>query len=56
MDYDDSVIQDMTWCCPDSDVTPLDYIYSVNKTFACNPGECLVYSGISYEILGFVIA
>jgi len=55
-DYEDSVIQEMTWSHPDKDVTPLEYIYSINKTFICEPGECLVYSGVAYEILGLVLA
>ena len=41
---------------PNHDPTPIDELYALNKTFICEPGDCVYYSGINYILLGFVLA
>jgi CubicO group peptidase (beta-lactamase class C family) len=55
-DYDDELIQNMTFADPALDISPFDYLHIQNKSLACDPGSCMFYSSINYIIAGFVLA
>lgn len=55
-DYDDNGMTQWTINHPNEDFSPLDYLWSLNKTWMCEPGKCEYYSSNGYEILGFVLA
>ena len=55
-DYNDIAMENWTWNHPDGDISPLDYVWECNKTFLCQPGDCMFYSSIGFELLGFVLA
>jgi len=54
-DYDDNAMQEFTYSHPDQDITPMDYLHTVNKTFMYAPGTGGAYSSIGFELLGFVL-
>jgi CubicO group peptidase (beta-lactamase class C family) len=54
-DYDDEAMQEWTYSHPNQDITPLDYLHTVNKTFMFIPGTGGAYSSIGFELLGFVL-
>lgn len=55
-DYDDTDAYNWTLTHPDEDITPLDYLYELNKTFECQPNTCLNYSSNGYSLLTFALA
>ena len=56
LDYSSSGMRTWTIQNPNKDFSPLDYLYTLNKTFLCDPGNCQQYSSNGYELLGFVLA
>ena len=55
-DYDDPYMINWTWTHEGLDYEPLDFLYALDKTFLCNPGDCLAYSSVGYIILGLALA
>ena len=55
-EYNDDGMENWTYAHPDEDFSPLDYIWSVNKTWRAPPGTHDHYSSIGYELLGLVLA
>ena len=55
-DYDDAAMLRATWGDPGHDLGPAEVVALTNKTFLCNPGDCLAYSSTGYELLGLVLA
>lgn len=55
-DYDDGAMLAWTLAHPDEDFTPIDYLYNVNKTWVCPPGNCEYYSSIGISLLSFALA
>jgi len=54
-DYNDTIISHIS-LVDRQDVTPLDYIWMVDKTFWCDPGTCTSYSTVGMMLLGFAMA
>ena len=38
------------------DISPVEFMHKVNKTFVCPPGTCLYYSSLNFVIAGMVLA
>ena len=55
-DYSDGGMLEWTLSHPDEDFTPLDYIYTLNKTWVCQPGTCEYYSSVGISLLAYVVA
>ena len=50
-------MREWTWEHPDGNLSPLDYIYMVDKTWLYPPGkEKVYYSSVGYMILGLILA
>jgi CubicO group peptidase (beta-lactamase class C family) len=54
-DYNDALLFDWTVFSASEDFSPLDYLAVSNKTFACAPGDCVYYSSINFQLLGFIL-
>jgi CubicO group peptidase (beta-lactamase class C family) len=54
-DYDDNSYAAWTWSHPTADWSPFDILHTLDKTFACPPGSCGVYSSAGYDILGLAL-
>ncbi|KAK3281957.1 hypothetical protein CYMTET_10276 [Cymbomonas tetramitiformis] len=54
-DYDDPWVFNFTLNHPTTDLTPIMYLKSANKTFKCDPGHCGSYSSLGYELLGYAL-
>ena len=54
LDYDDGQIKKWTLEHPDDDITPLDFLYQVNKTYV-EPGKAVIYSSVGYMMLGLAL-
>jgi len=55
-DYDDGAMLHWTLSNPNSDFSPLDYVYTLNKTWVCDPGTCEYYSSVGMSLLAFALA
>ena len=55
-DYDDAEIQTWTLEHPDGDITPIDFLYEVEKTPYIPQGEVVIYSSVGYMMLGLALA
>ena len=55
-DYDGDAIFNWTLMNPDDDITPLDFLYTVDKTWHSLPGEIIRYSSVGYGLLGLALA
>lgn len=55
-DYNDTVVRAIAMQRPGFDMPPQDYLHIVNKTFACPPKTCLVYSSVNFVLAGMVLA
>eukprot|EP00929_Paragymnodinium_shiwhaense_P072655 TRINITY_DN36880_c0_g1_i1.p1 TRINITY_DN36880_c0_g1~~TRINITY_DN36880_c0_g1_i1.p1 ORF type:complete len:537 (-),score=68.16 TRINITY_DN36880_c0_g1_i1:284-1894(-) len=54
-DYDDKVVQKLS-IDAGRELSPYDYLYMVNKSFAFEPGSGGAYTSVGYGLLGFVLA
>lgn len=53
--YNDTWYHQITLDQPAHDVTPIDLVNRLNKTFLCKPGECYKYASTGYELLGLAL-
>jgi CubicO group peptidase (beta-lactamase class C family) len=54
-DYNDVALFDWTVFTAAEDFSPFDYLAVSNKTFACDPGDCVYYSSINFQLLGLIL-
>ena len=55
-DYNDGAMLHLTLEYPDRDISPLDYLYTLDKKWICDPGACEYYSSVGMELLAFAAA
>jgi D-alanyl-D-alanine carboxypeptidase len=55
-DYDDNAMLSWTLKNPNKDFSPIDYLYTLNKKWICDPGTCVYYSSVGMSLLTFAAA
>lgn len=55
-DYDDGAMLRWTLDNPDKDISPLDYLWQLDKKWICEPGTCEYYSSVGMSLLAFAAA